>query len=95
VALRLRGGNPLSALRASARYALANFGATALLIATVLLVNLPLDALIANSDGIAGRFHPEVVYQLMIGSVVLETVTAYFLFAGVAGLALREEGGMR
>ncbi len=95
VVLRLRGGGPLRALRASARYALANFGATALLVATVLLANLPLDGMIANADGIAGRFHPEAVYQLMIGSVVLETLTAYLLFAGAAGLALREEGGMR
>ncbi len=95
VVLRLRGGGPRRALVASARFALANFGATAMLIATVLVVHLPLDGLIANADGIAGRFHPEAIYQLMIASVVLEMVTAYVLFAGVAGLALREERGLR
>lgn len=95
VVLRMRGGGPLAALRASARYALKNFLATVLLIGTVLLVHLPLDAMIANADVIAARFHPEVVFQLMMGSIVLEVATAFLLFAGVVALALPEEGGLR
>jgi hypothetical protein len=95
VALRLRGGGPLAAIRGSARYAMQHFGATAMLVATVLLVHLPLDGLIANADVIAARFHPEAVFQLMVGSVVLEMITAFVLFAGTVGLALPEEGGMR
>jgi hypothetical protein len=35
------------------------------------------------------------VYQLMIGSIVLEMATAFVLFAGVVALALPEEGGLR
>jgi hypothetical protein len=58
-------------------------------------VHLPLDGLIANADVIAARFHPEAVFQLMVGSVVLEMITAFVLFAGTVGLALPEEGGMR
>lgn len=95
VVLRIRGGGPVGAIRASIRYARARFGATALLIGTILLVHLPLDGLIANADAIVGRFHPEVVYQLMIGSIVLEMATAFVLFAGVVALALPEEGGLR
>jgi hypothetical protein len=95
VVLRMRGGGPLSAIRSSARYAHRNFLATALLIGTVLLVHLPIDAMIANADVIAARFRPEVVFQLMMGSVVLEVITALFLFAGVAALALPQEGGLR
>ncbi|HXV14282.1 MAG TPA: hypothetical protein VEC56_08745, partial [Candidatus Krumholzibacteria bacterium] len=95
VALRLRGGGPFAAIRSSARYALRRFGATAMLVATVLLVHLPLDGLIANTDVIAARFHPEAVFQLMLASVVLEVITAFVLFAGTVGLALPEEGGMR
>ena len=95
VVLRLRGGGPWGAFRASVRYATRHFGATALLIGTVLMVHLPFDALIGNADAIAGRFHPEAVYQLMIGSIVLEVVTAFVLFAGVVALAFPEEGGLR
>jgi len=95
VVLRMRGGGPLRAIHASIRYARGRFGATALLIGTVLFVHLPLDGLIGNADAIAGRFHPEAVYQLMIGSIVLEMATAFVLFAGVVALALPEEGGLR
>lgn len=95
VALRLRGGNPLSAIRTSARYALRNFGATALLVLTVLLIHLPLDGLLGRADIVAARFHPEAVFQLMLGSIVLEVITAFVLFAGVVGLAFPEEGGLR
>ncbi|MCI0453094.1 MAG: hypothetical protein L0Z51_12045, partial [Candidatus Latescibacteria bacterium] len=95
VALRLRGGGALAAIRASARYALRHFGATAMLVATVLLAHLPLDGLIAKADVIAARFHPEAVFQLMLASIVLEAITAFVLFAGTVGLALPEEGGMR
>ncbi len=95
VALRLRGGGPLAAIRKSARYALHHFGATLMLVTSVLLVHLPLDGLIANPDVIAARFHPEAVFHLMIASVLLEVVTAFVLFSGTVALALREEGGMR
>jgi hypothetical protein len=95
IVLRIRGGGAVSALRASARYARHNFAATAMLVTTVLVVHTPLDALIANADSIATQFRPEAVFQLMIGSIVLEVMTAFLLFAGAVGLALPEEGGMR
>jgi hypothetical protein len=95
IVLRLQGGGPLRALRNSARYARRYFGATAMLVATVLLAHVPLDALIGKSDAIAARFHPEVVLQLLIASVLLEVVTAFVLFAGIVALALPEEGGLR
>jgi hypothetical protein len=31
----------------------------------------------------------------MLGSIALEVITAYVLFASVVGLALPEEGGLR
>lgn len=95
IVLRLQGGGPVRAIRNSARYALRHFGATALLVATVLLAHVPLDTLIAKADDIAARFHPEVVFQLLIASVLLEVVTAFVLFAGTVALALPEEGGLR
>jgi hypothetical protein len=95
IVLRIRGGSAMAALRGSARYAWHNFAATALLVATVLAVHTPLDALIANADSIATQFRPEAVFQLMVGSIVLEAITAFVLFAGAVGLALPEEGGMR
>lgn len=95
IILRLQGGGPLGAIRNSARYARRHFGATAMLIATVLFAHVPLDALIAKSDAIAARFHPEVVFQLLIASALLEVATAYVLFAGIVALALPEEGGLR
>jgi hypothetical protein len=95
IVLRIRGGGALAALRGSARYAAHNFGATVLLVATVLVVHTPLDALIANADSIAMRFRPEAVFQLMVASVLLEVITAFVLFAGAVNLALPEEGGMR
>ncbi|HEU4928206.1 MAG TPA: hypothetical protein VFU38_00120 [Candidatus Krumholzibacteria bacterium] len=93
--LRLRGGSAITALRTSARYAQRMFIPTALVIATVLLVHLPADALIGNADVLAARFRPEIVFHLMVGSIVLEIVTAFLLFAGVVALALPEEGGLR
>ncbi len=95
VALRIRGEGPISAVRSGARFAVRNFGATALLIATVLAAHLPLDGLISNADRIVGRFNPESIFQLMIASIALEVVTAFVLFAGVVALALPEEGGMQ
>jgi hypothetical protein len=94
VALRLRGENAWRALRTGARYARRNFLSSALLITTVLLVHLPLDFLLARADRVAARFSPETVLQLMLGSVTLEMVTAFVLFAGVTELALSREGGL-
>lgn len=94
VALRLRGGNAWSALRAGARYARRNFLATALLVATVLIVHLPLDFLLSRADRVAARFSPETILELMAASVALEMVTAFVLFAGITELALPREGGL-
>jgi len=93
--LRLRGGNAFSAIRTSVHYARRMFLPTALVIATVLVAHVPVDWLIGNADALAGRFRPEIVFHLMVGSIVLEVVTAYLLFAGVVALALPEEGGLR
>ncbi len=93
--VRLRGVGALPAIRSSVRYAQRNFISTALVIGTVLLAHVPLDGLIANADALAARFRPEIVFHLMIGSIVLEIVTAYVLFAGVVAIALPEEGGLR
>ena len=60
-----------------------------------MLAHVPLDALIAKSGDIVARFRPEVVFQLLIASVLLEVVTALVLFAGTVSLALPEEGGLR
>jgi hypothetical protein len=95
VVIRLRGVHAPAAIVTSARYAWHNFGATALVVATVLVVSAPLDFLLANSDRIVFRFHPETVFHLLLASIALEVVTAYVLFAGVVGLALPEEGGLR
>ncbi|HEX5133261.1 MAG TPA: hypothetical protein VFX92_12335 [Candidatus Krumholzibacteria bacterium] len=95
VVLRIRGVNALSATVASVRYALRNFWPTVLVVATVLAIHAPLDILIGNSDRVAVRFHPEMVYVILLGSIALEMITAYLLFASVVGLALPEEGGLR
>jgi hypothetical protein len=95
VVLRLRNVNAVGAVRASVRYAARNFWPTALVVATVLLAHMPLDGMIGTSHRVALAFHPETVYYLMLGSIVLEIITAYVLFASVVGLALPEEGGLR
>ncbi len=95
VVIRLRGVRAPGAVLTSARYARRHFGATALVVATVLVINAPVDILLANANRLVLRFTPEIVYQVMIVAIVLEAVTAYVLFAGVVGLALPEEGGMR
>jgi hypothetical protein len=78
-----------------AAFARRQFGATALLIVTVLLVHLPVDFLLSRADRIAARFQPETVLHVLLGSVALEMFTAYLLFAGVTELALPREGGVR
>ena len=93
--VRLRGGNALAAMRVSVGYARRMFAPTAMVIATVLVMHLPVDALVANADVLAARFRPEIVFHLMLGSIALEVVTAFVLFAGVVALALPEEGGLR
>jgi hypothetical protein len=93
--LRIRGGGLVSGVRASVRYAARHFWPTLLVILTVLAVHAPVDLLIASSHRVALRFHPETVYFLMLGSIALEVITAYVLFAAVVGLALPEEGGLR
>lgn len=93
VALRLRGTNAWDALCSGARYTRRNFMATALLIITVLMLHLPLDFLLSRADRVAARFSPETILQLMMGSVTLEVITAYILFAGVTELALPRDGG--
>ena len=93
--VRLRGGGALAAMRASVGYARRMFLPTALVIATVLVVHLPVDAIVGNADVLAARFRPEIVFHFMVGSIVLEVVTAFILFAGVVALALPEEGGLR
>ncbi len=95
VVLRLRDVNAMQAIRASVRYASRNFWPTALVLATVLAAHIPLDAMISRADRVALAFHPETVFYLMLGSIALEMVTAYLLFAAVVGLALPEEGGLR
>jgi hypothetical protein len=95
IVLRLRNVNAMGALRASVRYASHNFWPTALVIATVLAVHTPLDAMVGASHRVALSFRPETVYYVMLGSVALEMVTAYVLFSSVVGLALPEEGGLR
>ncbi len=94
VVLRLRGGTAWDALRAGARYARRNFLATALLVATVLFVRLPLAFLLARAEGLAARFSPESIVEFMAASVALEMATAFILFAGVTELALGREGDM-
>lgn len=93
--VRLRGGGPLAAIRGSVGYARRMFLPTAMVIVTVLIAHLPVDALVANADLLAARFRPEIVFHFMVGSIVLEVVTAFILFAGVVALALPEEGGLR
>lgn len=93
--LRIRGGNFRDAIVGGARYAWRQFGATALMIVTVLMVHLPVDFLLSRADRIAARFHPEAVLQVMLASVALEMITAYILFAGLTELALPREGGLR
>lgn len=93
--LRMRGGNAWRAIRAGAAYARRQFPATVLMIVTVLLIHLPVDFLLSRADRIAARFQPETVLQVMFGSIVLETFTAYLLFAGITELALPREGGVR
>jgi hypothetical protein len=95
VVLRVRGVGAFAAVRTSARYAARNFWPTVLVVATVLAAHAPLDVMLGNSHRVATRFHPEMVYLLMLGSVLLEVITAYVLFASVVGLALPEEGGIR
>jgi len=95
VVLRLRGGSALAAIRSSAQYASRRFVATALVILTILLIHAPVDFLLSQSDRVALRFHPEMLFYLLAGGAVLEMFTAYLLFASIAGLALPEEGGMR
>lgn len=87
-ALRVSGTHVWGALRASVRYARRNFFATVLLVTTVLVVNLPLDFLLAHADRVASRFHPETILRLMMGAVALEMLTAYLLFAGITELDL-------
>lgn len=94
VALRLRGGNAVEALKAGARYARRNFLPTALLLVTVLMMRLPIDFLLARAVGVAARFSPETILQLMAGSVAIEMATAFILFVGVTELALGREGSM-
>jgi hypothetical protein len=95
IVLRLRGGGALRAVRASARYAAANFAPTLMVVVTVLAAHAPLDTLLARADGLASRFQPELVFYTLVGSALLEMFTAYLLFAATTGLALPEEGGMR
>ena len=95
VVLRLRNVNALRAVAASARYASRHFWPTALVVGTVLLAHLPIDGMIGASHRVVLAFHPETIYYLMLGSIALEVVTAYVLFASVVGLALPEEGGLR
>jgi hypothetical protein len=95
VVLRLRGGRAWSAVCAGASHAKRHFLATALLLLTVLIVHLPVDFLLSRADRIAARFHPEAILHLMLGSVALEMLTAYVLFAGITELALSREGGLR
>jgi len=93
--LRLRGGGALAAIRGSVGYARRMFLPTAMVIVTVLVAHLPIDALVGNADVLAARFRPDIVFHFMVGSIVLEVVTAFILFAGVVALALPEEGGLR
>lgn len=95
VVLRLRPVGALAAIRSSVRYTALHFWPTALVVATVLVAHLPLDGMISTSHRVALAFQPETVYYLMLGSILLEIVTAYVLFASVVGLALPEEGGLR
>jgi hypothetical protein len=94
VALRLHGAGAWNALKAGARHARRNFLATGLLVVTVLIIHLPLDFLLARADRVAARFHPETILYLMMGSVGLEMITAYILFASVTELALSRDGGL-
>jgi hypothetical protein len=50
--------------------------------------HLPSISLLARADRVAARFSPETVLQLMLGSVTLEMVTAFILFAGVTELVV-------
>ncbi len=95
IVLRLRGGGALPAVRASIGYAAQNFAPTLLVVVTVLAVHAPLDALLSRADGIASRFQPELVFYALLGSALLEVLTAYLLFAATTALALPEEGGLR
>lgn len=95
VSLRLGGTNAFSAIRAGALYARKNFLATFLVVVSVLLVHMPLDFLLSRAHSLAARFHPETILYLMAGSIVLELITAYLLFACITELALPRERGLR
>jgi hypothetical protein len=95
VALRLRGGHAFDALRAGAAFARRNYLATLLVVATVLCVHVPLDFVLAQAHRVAFRFRPETVFHLLVVSAIVEMLTAYLMFSATAGMAMREDGGMR
>lgn len=95
VVLRIRGVRAPEAIRVGIHYARRVFGPTVLVVLTVLLLNSPVDYLIASAPRIALHFRPETILYLQMLSILLEIVTAYVLFASVVGLALPEEGGLR
>jgi len=86
--------NPIAAIAKSVRFGRRRFGLTVLVLATVVLIHWPIDALLRYPDKVVLKFHPELVFFLLAAGIVVELFTSYFLFASTTSLATggRKEG---
>ncbi len=81
--------NPFSALAEGMAVGRSNFLLTALVVTTVLVLHLPVNYLLEQSDSVAVRFRPELVLVLLLAGVAVELLTNLFLFASSASIAFK------
>ena len=81
------GTGPLRAIRSAVREGASRFWPVVLLLLTVMLVHRPIEYLIAQPDRVVMKFRPELIFYVLIGGIVVEVITSFFLFAATTGLA--------
>jgi len=86
--------NAVAAIVHSIRSGRRRFGVTVLILATVVIIHWPIDALLRHPDKVVLKFRPELVFFLLAAGIVVEMFTSYFLFASTTSLATggRKEG---
>jgi hypothetical protein len=87
-----RTANPLGAIASSIRMGRRRLVVTALIIVTVVLIHLPLDALTQRADKVVLKFNPELVFVILAIGIAVEIFTNYFLFAATTSLATGGRG---
>jgi hypothetical protein len=86
--MKLYQDTPLSAIRRSMQFAKKRLVLTVMIFITVSIIHKPFEYAASHSDVIALKFKPELLFYVLLGGIIIEIFTNYFIFVSTTYLAV-------